>query len=103
MLALAMMPALGAPAFATDLLTIYREAVVQDSTYAGAKAQYIGAQEKLPQARAHAEPQVSAAERDLAQAVYGTIVNQLKLKAAVGKLAEADLADVNVLLKEEAP
>jgi hypothetical protein len=26
----------------------------------------------------------------------------LKLKAAVGKLAEADLADVNVLLKEDA-
>ena len=68
MLALAMMPALGAPSFATDLLTIYREAVVQDSTYAGAKAQYIGALEKLPQ---------------------------------MGKLAEAELAGVNVLLKEE--
>ena len=51
----------------------------------------------------NAEQQLAAAERDLAQAVYGTIVNQLKLKAAVGKLAEADLADVNVLLKEEAP
>jgi outer membrane protein len=50
----------------------------------------------------NAEQQLAAAERDLAQAVYGTIVNQLKLKAAVGKLAEADLADVNVLLKEEA-
>jgi len=51
----------------------------------------------------NAEQQLAAAERDLAQAIYGTIVNQLKLKAAVGKLAEADLADVNVLLKEEAP
>ena len=59
MLALAMMPALGAPSFATDLLTIYREAVVQDSTYAGAKAQYIGAQEKLPQARALLLPNIN--------------------------------------------
>src|SRR5258708_6050541 len=50
----------------------------------------------------NAEQQLSSAERDLAQAVYGTIVNQLKLKAALGKLAEADLADVNVLLKEDA-
>jgi outer membrane protein len=59
MLALAMMPGLGAPAWATDLLTIYREAVVQDSTYAGAKAQYIGAQEKLPQARALLLPNIN--------------------------------------------
>ena len=44
MLALLMLPGVSAPALATDLLTIYREAVVQDSTYAGAKAQYIGAQ-----------------------------------------------------------
>ncbi len=50
----------------------------------------------------NAEQQLAAAQRDLAQAVYTTIVNQLKLKAAVGKLAEADLADVNVLLKEDA-
>ena len=50
----------------------------------------------------NAEQQLSSAERDLAQAVYNTIVNQLKLKAAVGKLAEADLADVNILLKEDA-
>jgi hypothetical protein len=28
-------------------------------------------------------------------------VNQLKLKAAVGKLAEADLVGVNVLLRED--
>ena len=49
----------------------------------------------------NAEQQLSVAERNLAQAVYSTIVNQLKLKAAVGKLAEADLADVNSLLKED--
>ena len=29
---------------AADLLAIYREAQVQDSTYAGAEAQYVGAQ-----------------------------------------------------------
>jgi outer membrane protein len=50
----------------------------------------------------NAEQQLAAAERDLAQALYNTIVSQLKLKAAVGKLAEADLADVNLLLKEDA-
>jgi len=50
----------------------------------------------------NAEQQLAAAQRDLAQAVYSTIVNQLKLKAAVGKLAEADLADVNNFLKEDA-
>ena len=50
----------------------------------------------------NAEQQLAAASRDLAQAVYNTILNQLKLKSAVGKLAEADLADVNVLLKEDA-
>ena len=49
----------------------------------------------------NAEQQLAAAERDLAQAVYNTIVSQLKLKAAVGKLAEADLADVNIFLKED--
>ena len=51
----------------------------------------------------NAEQQLAAAERDLAQAVYNTIVSQLKLKAAVGKLAEADLADVNRFLKEDLP
>ena len=50
----------------------------------------------------NAEQQLAAAQRDLAQAVYSTIVNQLKLKAAVGKLAEADLTDINKFLKEDA-
>jgi outer membrane protein len=49
----------------------------------------------------NAEQQLAIAQRDLAQALFNTIVNQFKLKAAVGKLAEADLADVNVLLKED--
>jgi outer membrane protein len=45
--------------WATDLLSIYREAQVQDATYAGAKATYIGAQERLPQARALLLPNLS--------------------------------------------
>jgi len=49
----------------------------------------------------NAEQQLSIARRDLAQALYNTILNQLRLKAAVGKLAEADLADINALLKED--
>jgi outer membrane protein len=50
----------------------------------------------------NAEQQLAISQRDLAQAVFNTIVNQLKLKASVGKLAEADLADINSLLKEDA-
>ncbi len=49
----------------------------------------------------NAEQQLSSAQRDLNQAIYNTILNQLKLKAAVGRLAERDLSDVNNLLKEE--
>ena len=47
--------------WATDLLSLYREAQLQDSTYAGAKAQYIGAQDKLPQAKALLLPSVNFA------------------------------------------
>jgi len=48
-----------------------------------------------------AEQQLSQARRNLAQAIYNTILNQLRLKAAVGKLAEADVVNVNSLLREE--
>ncbi len=48
----------------------------------------------------NAEQQLSIARRDLAQALYNTVLNQLRLKAAVGKLAEADLAEVNAMLKD---
>ena len=61
MLALALVLGAGKSAFATDLLSLYREAQLQDSTYAGAKAQFIGAQEKLPQARALLLPSVNFA------------------------------------------
>jgi outer membrane protein len=46
----------------------------------------------------NAEQQLSLARSNLAQALYNAILNQLRLKAAVGKLAEADLADINALL-----
>ncbi|MFN0038482.1 MAG: TolC family outer membrane protein [Burkholderiales bacterium] len=49
----------------------------------------------------NADQQLAEAQRNLAQSLYGSIVNQLKLKAAVGKLAESDLADVNRLLKAD--
>jgi outer membrane protein len=48
----------------------------------------------------NADQQLAAARRDFASAIYSTILNQLRLKAAVGKLTEADLADVNKLLTE---
>ena len=59
MLALGLMLGAAESVFAADLLSIYREAQVQDATYAGAKAQYIGAQERLPQARALLLPSVN--------------------------------------------
>jgi outer membrane protein len=46
-----------------------------------------------------AEQQLSLARRNLAQSIYNTILNQLRLKYAVGKLAEADIAGVNSLLR----
>ena len=51
----------------------------------------------------NAEQQLASAQSELAQAVYNTIVSQLRLKAAVGTLAEADLSEVNRLLKDNAP
>jgi outer membrane protein len=46
-------------ALAGDLLSIYREAQIQDAQFAAAKAQYIAAQERLPQGRALLLPNVS--------------------------------------------
>lgn len=48
----------------------------------------------------NAEQQLALARSNLYQALYNTILSQLQLKAAVGRLAETDLADVNKLLKE---
>ena len=47
----------------------------------------------------NAEQQLVLAQRDVAQAVYNTILSQLRLQAAVGRLAEADLQDINRLLE----
>jgi outer membrane protein len=48
-----------------------------------------------------ADRQLAVAQRSLAESLYKSIVSQLQLKAAVGKLAEPDLAAVNRLLKED--
>lgn len=43
----------------------------------------------------NAQQQLISTRRDFAQAIYGYAINVLKLKAATGTLAEADLAHVN--------
>jgi outer membrane protein len=49
----------------------------------------------------NAQQQVANARRDLARALYDTIVAQLKLKQAVGRLTVEDLAGINRLLRED--
>ena len=46
----------------------------------------------------NAEQQLTGARRNLYDAVYATIVAQLGLKAAVGRLSESDFESVNRLL-----
>jgi len=48
----------------------------------------------------NAQQQLFQAERDLQSARYSTILSQLRLKAATGRLAEEDLAEVNRLLQK---
>ncbi len=48
----------------------------------------------------NAQQQLFSAKRDLSQARYAYIMNQLKLKSAVGTLGEADLEQVNSLLAQ---
>ncbi len=50
----------------------------------------------------NAQSQLTIARRDLAQAVYNTLLSQLRLQAAVGKLVEADLLNINELLDQKA-
>ncbi|GHU44308.1 outer membrane protein [Betaproteobacteria bacterium] len=47
----------------------------------------------------NAEQQVFTTRRDLARAYHDTLLARLRLKAAVGTLAEADIAEINALLK----
>ena len=49
----------------------------------------------------NAENQVYQTQRDLAKARFDTLLSQLKLKASVGSLSEADLEQINPLF--EAP
>ena len=46
----------------------------------------------------NAEQLLAVARRDLARAVYKTILSQLRLQAAIGRLVQADLEGVNQLL-----
>lgn len=47
----------------------------------------------------NAQSQLTIARRDFAQSVYNTILSQLALQAAVGRLVEADLLNINDLLE----
>ena len=47
----------------------------------------------------NAQQQLYSTRRDLAKARYDTLVNGLRLKAAVGTLSEADIAELNRLLE----
>lgn len=58
-LVLALVAAIGS-ASAADLVTIYRDALVSDPVYQGARAQYQANREKLPQARSQYLPQIGA-------------------------------------------
>ena len=51
--------AMGAPAAAADLVSIYRDALLSDAAYQAARAQYEATREKLPQARAGYLPLVT--------------------------------------------
>ncbi len=51
---------IGAPAFAADLIDVYRDALAQDPVYASARAALEANREVLPQARAGTLPNISA-------------------------------------------
>jgi len=51
----------------------------------------------------NAEQQVLSARRDLAGARYAYLLSGLSLKAAVGSLGPADLAEIDRHLKPAAP
>jgi len=49
----------------------------------------------------NAETLLAVARRDLIQAVYNTVLSQLRLQAAIGRLVQADLQGVNEMLVKE--
>ena len=51
---------IGAPAFAADLIDVYRDALAQDPVYASARLALEANREVLPQARAGTLPSISA-------------------------------------------
>jgi outer membrane protein len=48
----------------------------------------------------NAQNQVAVAERDLARAVYDTLISQLQLKSAAGTLGDEDVRAINDLLQK---
>jgi outer membrane protein len=95
-LALAVGASLGAAdAAAADLVTLYRDALVSDPVYQGARAQYQADREKLPQARSQYLPQIfgtaavfhNELNRDIAaDARYNTQAYALTLSQPVFRL-----------------
>src|SRR5437588_677328 len=73
------------PAWAADLLTIYRDARVSDPVYQAARAQYAATREKLPQAKRNFE--VGTA----------TIVDTLEAQARYDQSTAKAIADTNDL------
>ncbi len=51
----------------------------------------------------NAETLLAAARRDLIQSIYNTVLSQLRLQAAIGRLVRADLEGVNNLLDKGGP
>lgn len=65
--------ALHAPLYAADLMDTYREALEQDAQYKSARAEYLAAQEKLPQGRASLLPDITLNHRIESQRVDARI------------------------------
>jgi len=59
-IAAALALAFALPAPAADLLSVYRDALVSDPVYQGARAQYVATTERLPQARSGYLPFITA-------------------------------------------
>ncbi len=67
------------PAFAADLVQVYREALVYDAQYAAARAAAAAGREKLPQALAGLLPTISASGSTFwNDGVYDTTISQSK-------------------------
>lgn len=62
------------PTYAANLMDVYREALERDAQYKSARAEYLAAQEKIPQGRALLLPNVTLNERVESQKVDAQIL-----------------------------